>query len=177
MNLFLYITPHSDHPPGLMKSLVFGLLHTYYIQNSLVEHFYEMVHLLFRRLQYRGHKTNDLQVLFLDAVEKNQERNSSTVDRDLQKPNDSKLDNCLYFHIPFHPRDISRKKIRDIYEKICENEPSELGNFKSMTNGKTGELMTIDRLTVAYHRPKNLRDLLCPSALSESDSCKVSNFI
>ena len=99
------------------------------------------------------------------------------VDRDLQKPNDSKLGNCLYFYIPFHPRDISGEKIRDICEKICENEPSELGNFKSMMNDKTGDSMTIDILTVGYHRSKNLRDILCPSLLSESDSCKVSNFI
>ena len=160
-----------------MKSLVFGLLNTYYIQNSRIDNFYKMIRLLFSRLQNRGHKAEHLQDLFLDAIEKIQQKNSSTVDRNLQKSNDSGLDNCLYFHIPFHPRDISRKKIRDLYEKICENESTSLGSFKSLPNDESGKTMTIDRLTVAYHRPKNLRDLLCPSALSESDSCKVSDFV
>ena len=170
MNLFLYITPNSAHPPGLMKSLVFGLLNTYYRQNSNIDDFYMMIGLLYKRLQDRGHKAEDLQDLFLDAVEKIHQRNLSTVDRKLQKSNDSSLDNCLYFHIPFHPRDISRQKIRDLYEKICENEADNLGSFKSLRNDETGKSMTIDRLTVAYHRPKNLRDLLCPSTLSESES-------
>ena len=177
MNLFLYITPNSAHPPGLMKSLVFGLLNTYYIQNSKIDNFYKMIRLLFNRLQDRGHKAEDLQDLFLDAVDKIQQKYSSTVDRNLQKVNDSSIDNCLYFHIPYHPRDISRKKIRDLYEKICENEPNNLGSFKSLTNDESGKTMKIDRLTVAYHRPKILRDLLCPSALAESNSCKVSDFV
>lgn len=160
-----------------MKSLVFGLLNTYYIQNSEINDFYKMIGLLFKRLQDRGYKADDLQDLFLDAVEKIQQKNLSTVDRRLQKSNDSSLDNCLYFHTPFHPRDISRKKIRDLYENICENEACDLGSFKSLRNDETENNMTIDRLTVAYHCPKNLRDLLCPSALSESESCKVSNFV
>ena len=99
------------------------------------------------------------------------------VDKIVCKSDNLKLDNCLYFHIPYHPHDISRQKIRNIYENICECEPQELGNFKSLPNEETGNIMTIDRLTVAYHKPKNLRDLLCPSALSESNSCKVSLFV
>ena len=39
MNLFLYIPPHSVHPPGLMKSFIFGLLQTYYFQNTAAEFF------------------------------------------------------------------------------------------------------------------------------------------
>ena len=99
------------------------------------------------------------------------------VDKIVCKSDNLKLDNCLYFRIPYHPHDISRQNIRNIYENICECEPQELGNFKSLPNEETGNIMTIDRLTVAYHKPKNLRDLLCPSALSESNSCKVSLFV
>ena len=71
MNLFLYITPNSAHSPGLMKGLVFGLLNTYYIQNSKIENFYKMIRLLFQRLQDRGQKAEDLQEISLEAVEKN----------------------------------------------------------------------------------------------------------
>ena len=34
MNLFLYIPSNSAHPPGLLKSLIFGLLLTYFNQNK-----------------------------------------------------------------------------------------------------------------------------------------------
>ena len=37
--------------------------------------------------------------------------------------------------------------------------------------------MKIEKLIVAYSRPKNLRDLLSPSKLKEFDDCKVQNFL
>lgn len=46
-NLFLYITAHSSHPPGLLKSLIFGLLQTYKAQNTWLEDFLSTTELLF----------------------------------------------------------------------------------------------------------------------------------
>jgi hypothetical protein len=34
MNLFLYIPPHSAHPAGVLKSIIYGNLRRYWIQNS-----------------------------------------------------------------------------------------------------------------------------------------------
>lgn len=39
MNLSLYIPPHFAHTPGLMKTLVYGILKTYYIQNTCPREF------------------------------------------------------------------------------------------------------------------------------------------
>ena len=81
MNLFLYIPPHSAHPPGLMKSLVFGLLNTYFLQNTFSEDFFSMVRHLFNRLINRGHKAEDLRELFLEAVQKIEDKKNATVDK------------------------------------------------------------------------------------------------
>ena len=96
------------------------------------------------------------------------DHSSTTTDT---SPNDVNL----FFHIPFHSRDISRRKIRDIYELTCEKE-NDL-NFKCMLNDFSGKYMKINRLTVAYSRPKNLRDLLCPSKLVETDDVFVAKYI
>ena len=175
-NLFLYIPPHSSHPPGLMKSLVFGLLLTYYLQNTLVSDFYKMTQLLFTRLIARGHQSTDLKQLFLDATAWLEERYNPMVDKKDTTNLDKTSENVIFFHIPFHSRDISRQKIRDIYEKTCEADPQGL-NFKSMPNDFTGTNMRIDRVTVAYSRPKKLRDYLCPSTLSESSNVYVSKYV
>ena len=178
MNLFLYIPPHSAQPPDLMKSLVFGLLNTYYLQNTFSGDVYTMVRHIFKRLLNRGHKVEDLRDFFLNTVHKIEDRNNHTVNTTRKRPNNnSLLENSIYFHIPFHPRVILRKNIRGIYEVICEVEPNDLGNFKSCINGESGETMKIDILTVASHRPKNIRDLLCPSTLADSDSCNVSRYV
>ena len=46
-----------------------------------------------------------------------------------------------------------------------------------MLNDYSGKSMKINRLTVAYSRPKNLRDLLCPSKLAETDDVHVAKYI
>ena len=69
-NLFLYISPHSSHPPGITTSLVFGLLRTYYRQNSKHDDFLLMTKLLFQRLIARGHQHDTLSVLFNNALTK-----------------------------------------------------------------------------------------------------------
>jgi len=61
----------------------------------------------------------------------------------------------LFFHPTFHPKDISRKSMQEMYSKTC----GEI--FK--------DLLDVKQLTIAYHRPQNLRDLLMPSKLKTCD--------
>ena len=135
--MFLYITPHSSHPPGLMKSLVFVLLRTYYLQNTHCKDFYNMMQLLFTRLLERGHQESILRKFFLEAVQNLEDLSNPTVDQNKRLLKDTPSNNNIYFHIPFHPRDISCKKIRDIHERVCESQPIQLGktsNICTMTN-------------------------------------------
>ena len=172
----MYIPPHSSHPPGLMKSLVFGLLLTYYLQNTFSVDFTHMTQLLFTRLIARGHQASDIRPLFLEATEWLEARYDPLVDNNKPSFLDSSTDNVLFFHIPFHSRDISRRKIRDIYERTCETGPNGY-NFLDMPNDLSGRTMHISRLTVAYSKPKNLRDILCPSKLAETDQVYLSKFL
>ena len=85
-------------------------------------------------------------------------------------------DVLLFFNIPFHMQDISHQKILNIYERTCKKEPHGF-NFKCMPNDCSGKMINMNRLTVAYSRPKNLRDLLCPSKLVETDDVYVAQYI
>ena len=59
-NLYLYLPPHSAHPPGIICSLIYGLLRKYWIQNSTTGDFRKMTQLLFQCLVARGHSPNTL---------------------------------------------------------------------------------------------------------------------
>jgi hypothetical protein len=189
MNLFLYIPGHSAHPPGIIKSLIFGLVHTYFRQNSQREDFTRNVKLLFGRLLVRGHLHNDIHPIFVQAaqaidnnIQKQQQRkryrNPTGINMIQKRTNKSLLptDNDLYFHIPYHPRDLSRRAIQQSYHETCEAYDALGENFKSLTNWE-GKTMEINKLTVAYSRGKNLRDFLVKSTLQEFEGCKVSNFL
>ena len=70
MNLFLYIPEHSAHPPGLIKSLITGLLETYWRHNSQKKDFISTARLLYERLLVRGHSPNKLKIMFTKAAER-----------------------------------------------------------------------------------------------------------
>jgi hypothetical protein len=46
---YLYIPPHSVHPPGCIKGSIYGLIRKYYEQNSRYDDFAQMTKLLFKR--------------------------------------------------------------------------------------------------------------------------------
>ena len=70
MNLFLYIPALSAHPPGRLKSLIYGLLETYWLQNLHSRDYTKFSQLLHRRLIARGHDLKTINVLFTEAAAK-----------------------------------------------------------------------------------------------------------
>jgi hypothetical protein len=192
MNLFLYIPGHSAHPPGIVKSLIHGLVHTYYRQNSKRIHFRKNIRQLFGRLLVRGHLHNDIYPIFLEAAqaidkkEHNKQRQKNRIQsHDNSNPNSSNNISRLFgqqerqdifFHLPYHPKDITRRVIHDCFNKTCMTKDAMGENFNRMTNWE-GSTMEVSKLTIAYSRGQNLRDLLCKTTLQEYDSCKVQQFI
>ena len=45
---YLYILPHSVHPPGCIKGTMYGLIQKYYEQNSRYNDFAQMTQLLLK---------------------------------------------------------------------------------------------------------------------------------
>ena len=75
----------------------------------------------------------------------------------------------LFFHIPFHPKDVSRQQIQKLYNECCVEGDD---GFNCLTT-KSGSEMKIQTLTVAYSRPKNLRDCLVQSRLIKTSRVNI----
>jgi hypothetical protein len=65
----------------------------------------------------------------------------------------------LFLHQEYHPKDILRRMIRRVYRKKLEV----VGGF--------------DRFVVAYSRPRNLRDTLMRTELSDPEGHRASNIL
>lgn len=178
MNLFLYIPSHSAHPPGVIKSLIFGLLSTYHKQNTLPNDFIHFSSLLFNRLLARGHQRDTIKPIFMEAAKKLDALKEKESKEEIST-HKSRITNGrrqLFFHLPYHPRSISRKKLQSLYNTHC-NLPNNFDEgFKSMKIDNGGQL-EIEKLTIAYSRARNLRDVLCPSTFEQSQDCQVSNYL
>ena len=136
-----------------------------------------MTSLLFNRLLAVGHTHDNLSHYFLQAIEKIEDRECNYFLPPTSKSSSSSSSENVFLHIPYHPRDISRTNIQNIYKSTCESNYNSNGKFSHLLNNDTKEFMKISKLTIAYSRPKNLRDLLVPSKLTETDTINVENFI
>ena len=151
---------------------MFGILQNYWYQNTDREDFIKISRDFFNRLIRRGHDPTSLRELFKEAAEKLDK--ISPRDSQARKLQESE-ENQLYFQIEYHSKCISRMQIRNAYEECCENptEKYKSEGFKNLAT-KFGENMKIDRMTVCYHRAKNIRDTIIPSKVFETDNIKVS---
>jgi len=178
LNLYLYIPPHSAHPPGVQKSLIFGCIQKYWKQNSNIKDFVSIIRLFYHRLQARGYDEDILKQLFSEAASKLPPRNtifapSNKIETTNEK--EEKLEE-LYFKYIYHPKDISRLTLRSLYETTCETPSSTSDGFKNFKISND-VYMKIDKLTIAYRRDENLRDRLMPSRLFEVPGREVSSYI
>ena len=123
-----------------------------------------IVRRLYSRLTQRGYKPTTLTPLFREAFAFAHQPanpnppsdNSSNTETDAEK---DKYEHII-LHLPFHPDNPSSKKIQHSFQELMSHPPGEtplpkLRNHQAFPSG-------IQRLIVAYHRPKNLRDLLFP---------------
>ena len=175
-NLYLYLPPHSAHPPGTVRSLIFGLLKKYWLQNTDPDDFKSITTALFERLKRRGHNPLKLQTIFRQAAAKLdlQRRQLSLSPTATTQSNTT---NEIFLKWRYHPNDLPRSKLREIYRQNCENpSPDAPQGFKQLQTNN-GATMKIGKLTIAYTRDRNLRDLLIPSRLRTSNEHDVNSYI
>ena len=127
-----------------------------------------MTRLLLRRLLNRGHKFESLEPIFKASVASIEQKEAEHFNTETTSP--SSTSNRLFMHIPYHPKDISRKHIRDVYDGTCKKA------LQCIHNDETDGKLKIDNFTIAYSRPSNLRDLLCPSKLVETEEHNVAKY-
>jgi hypothetical protein len=164
MNLHLYIPPHSAHPKGVLKSLVFGTLQRYWSQNMDRNVFIDTTRAFYRHLQNRGYTPQDLDQLFYDAASTIDRRHSIPLCPHTTTPADSPPNSGtrLFLHWEYHPPDISRRSIRDAYSVT-------LGPALSTSH------INVTQSTLAYHNPRSLRNCLAKTQLQEPSGAQASD--
>ena len=73
-------------------------------------------------------------------------------------------DNHLFIHWEYHPRDIGRKDIRQIFDETLVQVLTEAG-------------LPASQLTIAYSTPESLGQCLTKTQMEEPDDDRVSSYI
>ena len=160
-NPYLYIPPHSAHPPGVLTGLIFGNTYRIYKlcsdksdQERLIQQFY-------RRLLVRGYKTAHILPLFHKAALR--ARPNASVHT---KPKPS-LSDMLFLHMQYHPNDPPSRSIQSLWKNVML-QPTYKKHLQTFTNTK--------RLIIAYSRPRNLGNLLSSRIIRTHNGPPVSSY-
>ena len=165
MNLHLCLPPESAHPKGTLKSLIFGTIHRYWTQNSRKEDFLSAGAAFYGHLLNRGYTSEVLTPLFLEAaVAMNRKFNGPTAPEELWEPIPDSPQGRFFIHWEYHPRDVERKTLRQLFEETLSPVLSEAG-------------LPVKQLTVAYSTPRSLANCLTKTQLSEPVGIRASDYI
>jgi len=143
LNLFLYVPGNSAHAPGVLKSIVFGRILKYWKQNSKETDFKHCCQQLFFHLQARGYSAGLLKPLFQTAFK---------MCRGLiERPTPPTQ---VFLKLPYDPNGPKRQELAEILR------------FKDVERHFNG--LGIEKITLCYKKPANLKSLLCPSKRSSN---------
>ena len=177
MALHLYLPPHSCHAPGVLSGLVSGNILRIYQLCSTTKDVEKEVKLFFHRLLDRGYQTEQLIPYFQRAIDKAKAYLKQTALDHLRARSKKETSNRrrVFLHLPYHPANPSSKTIQNLWTRRIAHPPGQPA-FSSLTN-ETGYNIPIERLTIAWHRPPNLGNLLSYRKLHNRTGLKVSSFI
>jgi hypothetical protein len=153
LNLYLYLPPHSCHSPSMTRGIIKGMIIRIFRLTSDPQYTQTYIQQFYDRLCARGYSTQTLRPIFLDAIS-----SISTMDSSYSSTTTCADSSTFYLHVRYHPNLPSSRIIqRDFQHQIvhpCNDYPvSYICNHRNVR-------LPQHLLTVAYHRPPNLGNLL-----------------
>ena len=168
LNLYLYIPPHSAHPPGVLTGLVIGNCHRILTLCSVDADITFHLRRFFLRLRARGYSSATLLPLFHRAHLLAQQSTATKLNAD------DMLKKRIFFHLEYHPDAPKSPELQEIWQRTIMHPTSE-PHLSQVTNMHDMEI-EISQMTVAYNRPPNLGNLLSSRNLHNSTGPPVSSY-
>jgi len=158
MALYLFIPPHSAHPPGVLMSHINGNILRIFRLNSDEREMTDDVLTFFRRFIQRGHSSEMLKPIFDKAIA-NARKFMATSQQKRNEIKARQMENAcrrLYLHVEFHPQNPTSSEIQQAFHE-CMLQPPRKERLNEIE--VFGEKVPIDSMIIAYHRAKNLGDI------------------
>jgi hypothetical protein len=168
MNLYLYLPPHSAHPPGVLRGLIIGMIKRIFRLTTAFSDKETSVFTFFGRLVARGYPASLIRPIFDDAIQR-----ASTTRPPSTEP--AKYEKRVFLHLPFNPKDASSSTFQRIFRTTLL-QPNGEPHLQDMLS-ETGDPIRTNRMVVAYHRPPNLKNLLFPRRFDARFDCPPSSIL
>ena len=177
MALFLYIPPHSAHPPGVLTGLIMGQILRIFCLCSYEDQMKKHIKNFFNRLIARGYKREQLLPLFEKAVDNAESyKKRSDEEKILRKKAAQKASkNRLYLHVPYHPDNPPSSKLQQLFRE-CISHPDGAPPLCELDNLEHNKIQ-VDGMMICYHRHLNLGNVLSYRKIDQRKGPKVSDLL
>ena len=152
LNLYLFIPPHSAHPPGVLTGIVYGHLIRLHTLCSDPVDIHRKTQDFYKRLLIRGYKPEKLKPLFQKAYQR------AIHYTPWPKSDQATNNHSLFLHLQYHPNDPPSSHLQENFREyvLSPRYKHPLPNVRNHAGNPTG----INRMIVCYSRAPNLGDLL-----------------
>ena len=157
--------PNSNHPPNMIKGIIFSLIRNYKRQNTHYSDYKNMATKLWERHVARGWDRTFMRDLILQADARLESQQfQAQLPTPTTTPPTKSLSNKerLFLHFEYHRCDIPKAQVRAIYDSTCK----ELFERR----------LDIQQLTVCYSRSKNIREAITKAKLHQAPGREASKF-
>jgi hypothetical protein len=165
LNLYLYLPPHSAHPPGILRGMITGQVTRIFRLTSSTSDCEASIRSFFRRLRERGYTSCTLLPLFHDALQRVQTSRCAPCDDQ---------EGRIFLHLQYHPHDPPSQVLQQLF-RDCLLSPANEPPLQSLCNLNDAPIQ-INRMIVAYKRPRNLKNLLFPRRFREVQDAPASTY-
>jgi len=175
LNLYLYIPPHSAHPPGVLKGLVSGNTLRIYALCSEQSDIDNRIRQFYRRLLVRGYQRDKLVPAFTKGIS----RAKAFIARGCTQSSPIVLSNeeekRVFFHLQYHPSDPSSRRIQRLWRHHVLQPSWERPLW--LLKNDNGHPIGVRQLCVAYSRPPNLGNLFSYRKIDNLAGPPVSSYL
>ncbi len=165
---------HSCHAPRVLSGLIFGNVLSIHQLCSAAANTKKELKLF---LKYLLNQLNHLNPLFQQAFDNATAYLKCSALKHLQLKSRKTIDSLqkVFLHLPYHPANPPSKDTQKLWYNQIGTPPGKLP-LNGLTNWQ-GYDISIDRLTIAWHCPPNLANLLSYKKLEHCTVLKVSPFL
>jgi hypothetical protein len=164
LNLYLYIPPHSAHPPGVLNGLVLGNIHRIFTLCSTNSKIKELITMFYDRLIVRGYKDRDIRPLFETGIARMRQRALETTTPNPQPEEENNT--RVFFHVPYNPGDPNSQAFQKLWRDTVVKPDGKTSEMLPNLINDAGHVLGFDRMTVAYSRCPSLGNTLSYRKLS-----------
>ena len=173
LNLYLYIPPHSAHPPGVLTGLVIGNCHRIHTLCTQPEDKDALLRQFFSRLRARGYSTTTLLPLFERAHLLSITPLAAPI-VETPSDDDDEMKRKIFFHLQYHPDSPNSCELQEAWKRTIM-QPSSAAYLPTVHNNN-GHNIELQQMPVAYSRARNIGNLLSSRNLHHSTGPPVSSY-